>query len=285
MLGLLWTLFGYFWWIWAYFAAIFFTLSVVTFLIPFFIQKVLPEQDLKKKYSAKWALITGGSSGIGLSIAKKLAGQGINLIIAAVKDDALNQAGMYYSRWVLRFYCSNWPSSFFDRLTVKQLQKEYPSIEVIQVGTDLSKDSCLDDIKAQTEKKEVQIVFCNAGYIKTGFFDDTTESQSSSKTFEASFRITSYVACRRYYEQLPLQCYKCHKNCSPLYQKNEACKLAWMRVFHFVPCWLYANSVFSNVRCDEGLPYGACPIDCPGSKGTGYRCGCLPPESREEQVL
>lgn len=35
----------------------------------------LGPQDLKKKYNAKWALVTGASSGIGRALAEKMAQQ------------------------------------------------------------------------------------------------------------------------------------------------------------------------------------------------------------------
>jgi NADP-dependent 3-hydroxy acid dehydrogenase YdfG len=44
---------------------------------------------LKKKYDAKWALVTGGSSGLGKALSEKLAQQGLNVVIAALGDDLL----------------------------------------------------------------------------------------------------------------------------------------------------------------------------------------------------
>ena len=44
-------------------------------LVPHVIQTFLKPQDLKKKYNAKWALVTGGSSGIGKALTEKLAAQ------------------------------------------------------------------------------------------------------------------------------------------------------------------------------------------------------------------
>ena len=46
-------------------------------------------QNLKTIYNAEWALVTGASSGIGLAIATKLAEQGFNVIIAAIKNEML----------------------------------------------------------------------------------------------------------------------------------------------------------------------------------------------------
>jgi short-subunit dehydrogenase len=50
---------------------------------------VFKPQNLKKKYDAKWALVTGGSSGLGKALSEKLAQQGLNVVIAALGDDLL----------------------------------------------------------------------------------------------------------------------------------------------------------------------------------------------------
>lgn len=49
--------------------------------------------DLQKKYGkGSWALITGGSEGIGLAVAKELARKGINIVIVARNQEKLEKA-------------------------------------------------------------------------------------------------------------------------------------------------------------------------------------------------
>ncbi|MEW6717993.1 MAG: SDR family oxidoreductase [Chloroflexota bacterium] len=48
--------------------------------------------DLKSHYANKLALITGGSSGIGLALAKELAGHGARVWLLARRKDALSEA-------------------------------------------------------------------------------------------------------------------------------------------------------------------------------------------------
>lgn len=54
---------------------------LTAYLIPQLWMAFRPVPDLKKKYNAKWALVTGGGSGIGKAIAFKLASQGLNVVV------------------------------------------------------------------------------------------------------------------------------------------------------------------------------------------------------------
>jgi hypothetical protein len=96
----------------------------LSYLIPHIVVSMLRPKDLKKKYNAKWALVTGSSSGkrplsifhafvhqklnlllqnsyrsdrliscrvgIGKSLASKLAEQGLNVVLVALQDGLLD---------------------------------------------------------------------------------------------------------------------------------------------------------------------------------------------------
>jgi NADPH:quinone reductase-like Zn-dependent oxidoreductase len=62
-----------------------------TYWVPKLIVSLLPTQNLKKKYDAEWALVTGSSSGIGKSIAFALAKQGVNVVLVALQEPLLDE--------------------------------------------------------------------------------------------------------------------------------------------------------------------------------------------------
>ena len=45
--------------------------------------------NLKKKYNAQWALVTGAGTGIGKSISETVADQGLNVVLVSL-DDKVN---------------------------------------------------------------------------------------------------------------------------------------------------------------------------------------------------
>ncbi|KAI7855975.1 hypothetical protein BDC45DRAFT_567937 [Circinella umbellata] len=113
------------------------------------------EQDLKKKYNAQWALVTGGSSGIGAALVRKLASQKLNVVIAALDDALLKE--------------------FKTKIV-----EEYPNQEFRFVPCDLSSPTAdyLESIKKSTEDIDIQILCNNAGFITTGCFADTAEKRN-----------------------------------------------------------------------------------------------------------
>lgn len=107
-------------------------------------------KNLKKAYNAEWALVTGASSGIGKSIATKLAGQGLNVVLVALGDPLLES-------------------------THKELSEKYPRVTFRKVGVNLGQPGAyMDQISKATADIDVQVVFCNAGYVLTGFFADVS---------------------------------------------------------------------------------------------------------------
>ena len=109
---------------------------------------LLPVQNLRTKYGAKWALITGSSSGIGKELARTLLAQGLDVILVA-RDERL-----------------------FGE-TVDELSKQFPAKQVLRVNANLSdaSGSWMDNVKAAVGDKDVQCIFLNAGYIVTGMFE------------------------------------------------------------------------------------------------------------------
>ncbi|KNC80793.1 hypothetical protein SARC_06856 [Sphaeroforma arctica JP610] len=120
--------------------------AVAVVLVQSFIFK---EQNFKEKYAATWGLVTGSSSGIGRSIAERLASQGINVVLVALDDDVFTK-------------------------TLTALRADYPSVEFREVRADLSGGSgdYMNAIKARTADIDVNLVFNNAGYIIPGLFAD-----------------------------------------------------------------------------------------------------------------
>jgi len=125
--------------------------SCLTYLIVSLFQLVCLPQNLKSKYNAKWGLVTGASSGIGKSIAERLAQQGINVVLVAL-DDAVLAA------------------------TFPELQQKYPTVEFRKVGCNLgavNDEDYMKPIREATAGLDVNLVFNKAGFILPGLFAET----------------------------------------------------------------------------------------------------------------
>jgi short-subunit dehydrogenase len=105
--------------------------------------------NLKLKYSADWALVTGGGSGIGKALAFKLAEQGLNVVLVSLDDNYL-------------------------KATMIEIKEAFPKQQFRSVGVTFAPN--VDYMKAiidATKDIEIPIVFCNAGFMVTGFLDQT----------------------------------------------------------------------------------------------------------------
>lgn len=147
MLDYLYTLLWYIFW---YLGLLVGLVSVGTFVIIQAYQAVINyfPQDLKKKYDAKWALVTGASSGIGKAIAEKLAKQGVNVVVAALDDQLLADS--------MADFKTKFPEITFRKCPVN-------------LGASDPK-TYMDAIIECTRDIEVKLVFNNAGFILSGFF-------------------------------------------------------------------------------------------------------------------
>eukprot|EP00842_Homolaphlyctis_polyrhiza_P001971 jgi/Hompol1/2775/HPOL_006157-RA len=136
-------------------------LAVSTYLLPCLVQGLFPTQNLRKKYDASWALVTGGSSGIGLAISERLASDGVNVVIAALDDDLLKSS-------------------------VASLRAKYPKLKFRPVGVNLAGKDYMAKIIEATKDVDIAMVFNNAGYIKPGLF-----SEASIESIMANFDVNA----------------------------------------------------------------------------------------------
>lgn len=109
---------------------------LVAYIIPQLFMAFRPVPDLKKRYDATWALVTGAGSGIGKALAFKLASQGLNVVAVSLDDPVLKQ-------------------------TMKELQAAYPDLEFRCVPCTFSPGvNYMDTIKKATKDITIQIGQC-----------------------------------------------------------------------------------------------------------------------------
>lgn len=120
---------------------------LIAYLVPQIYMCIRSVPNLKQKYDAEWALVTGAGSGIGKSLAFKLASQGLNVILVSLDDDMLKR-------------------------TKKEITETYPNLQFRFVGVTFSPGiDYMSKIKDATKDIHVPIVFNNAGFMVTGFLD------------------------------------------------------------------------------------------------------------------
>ena len=157
------------WAIFCWVAGIIGITGCLTYAIMQIVQLICPVQNLKEKYKAEWALVTGASSGIGKAITVRLAKQGINVVLVALGDSTLDA-------------------------TVTELRKSFPGVTFRPCGVNLgAKDqSYMGPIKEATSNINVSLVFNNAGYIVPGLFADT-DIEKIQSNFECNAACAIYI--------------------------------------------------------------------------------------------
>jgi uncharacterized protein len=104
-----------------------------------------------QQYGA-WAVIAGGSEGVGASFARKLAAKGLNLVLLARKPDPLEE--------------------------VAQQVRSNSSVQVRTASIDLRLPDVLDRVRAITDDIEVGMLIYNAGVIAPSSFLDRSLEQN-----------------------------------------------------------------------------------------------------------
>ncbi len=106
----------------------------------------MKKEKFKQKYGP-WALIAGGSQGIGEAFARVLAMKGINLVLVARRKTLL------------------------EKLSV-EIEKTY-GIEVRIISADLAESSTIKIIEDQTKDIEISTLVYNAAIVPIGRFLDS----------------------------------------------------------------------------------------------------------------
>ncbi len=116
-----------------------------------------------------WALITGGSSGMGLEYARQLAKKGYDLVLVSNRQEELEQAS-------------------------EELSKVYP-VRVVTRFQDLSAETAADELMAfcQEQSIEVEVLINNAGMF---FFEElTTENEARALAMMRLHMLTPTRMC------------------------------------------------------------------------------------------
>ena len=101
-----------------------------------------------------WAIVAGGSEGLGAAFAAEIARHGVNLLLVARREGPLE-------------------------LTAGRLHREH-GVEVVTISADLADPGALERIKAAAADVEIGLVVANAALAPQGRFLDTAVAELAS---------------------------------------------------------------------------------------------------------
>lgn len=102
-------------------------------------------RNLSDKYG-RWALVAGGSDGLGAAFSRELAGRGLNVAIVARRADVLEAAA--------------------------EEIRSGTGVEVRAIPLDLSRPDSVEKLAKETAALEIGVLVCNAALAYTGHFLD-----------------------------------------------------------------------------------------------------------------
>lgn len=158
--------------------------GLMTFLVPYIINTlVFKSRDLKKAYNAKWALVTGASSGAWAppSPSPAAAPPTSTRHWQVHRQEACRAGTQCCAGGAGRACVFNHHAGTVRCAPHRAASQGAPfshvhtrsaRTTVLQVAVDLSKPGYMETIADATSDVDVQVVFNNAGYIITGFFED-----------------------------------------------------------------------------------------------------------------
>jgi 17beta-estradiol 17-dehydrogenase / very-long-chain 3-oxoacyl-CoA reductase len=110
-------------------------LKVASFAWKYYLR---PAPSLRSKYQGTWAIITGGTGGIGLGIAQELAAQGVNIVLVARSKERLSA-------------------------TASSLRASYPGIQTKEISMDAENTTDFSALVKEIGDLDVSFLVNNVG--------------------------------------------------------------------------------------------------------------------------
>jgi short-subunit dehydrogenase len=191
------------------------------------------------QYAERWALITGASSGIGAEFARRLAGRGMHLVLAARREDILNELA-------------------------EELHTAHGT-EVVVLRTDLSTpDSAAGLVKQVRDRDiEIELLVNNAGYGVVGRIEDT-DSVDVRRMLAVNIQAVSDLS----YLVLPRMLEQRHGAIINVSSLSGFQPVAYMAAYAASKSWVlhFSEAMWAEVR-DRGVTIQAL---CPGITRTEF---------------